>query len=735
MPFVSFRARPVPPHALATALGLACLVGCSGGGGGQVDPPPDDTAGHGGAIAGHGGAGGPGGSGGGGQSGGAATPDAGTDAGMTTTYAIPDGIPEPYAAPTGKLPVKLTFASPDDLSKNFYVLGDRTSVKHTTDGDGMLQVAQGKSAILVYDTKPDQERTDTFESFTATVRFRAARLSDVAFTFATDKARNDGVTVKFSIDHHRDGPPGISDVDGIQFASGCATSLGVLQYAGSQGAPDGVPCRTQANQAYGWTPLVPGPTLYTVKLFVAADKGTSTIRARGEFWDGAELVDGQSVAFSGLMRVNGELAFGALSPASDVFIDELTIGPAERIVEPSVVEAGNAQLWLPPGLAKVKGVMLATPDLKARPGMAHDIALYDHLRRFGQVHGWAVLTGVTTAPELKQALTALATASGHAELSSVPLFAESLLNTLVRQVITDPDLVKRTVAFWANKPHLGGDVNMGTAETWGQWPLLDASIGVPGVFCYSDDLASIAQRQHVTLAYSLGRNRLAEMWTPNGTATPVTNPAPKGDLTLWALTGHSLQTHAVVDSWAFYLPLLQEMIALRTTNGGLPLKPIPRDGVWLGSNEKFFYMMPTKRAPTVAKLGATDDPTQVALAGPGMTLLYQAWHYFDFKQVVGQGRVFVPKPAFWATVPKHGKAGDSRRLELGFDAGFTWKSIEFFDAASATPLVPLATVPAGGTAAYEYKNLTAGVHAFTARVTTPDGVVIMVHPVSAVFVP
>jgi hypothetical protein len=741
------------------ALAPMGLVGCKSDGGGNNNGGGGD--GGGGA---NGGSNGEGGSGGDDQGGGGTggsmnmNPDGGMpDAGLEPQ---PEPVIEAYAAPTATLPVTVDFTAAADLSGKFKVLGEATQ---SSESGGVVKIPNGKTAVLIYDTKPDEERTDTFENFTATIKFHAERLTEIWFSFATDKNRNDGFTVRFGVDHGQDGPPGVADVDSLYRASKCWIKI--------QG--NGVDCRGANVESYGWTAFAPSMKPQTVKLTVRTDKTAKTIKTHAAYIDAdGELIDSSVYEWANneiaadmpgsmrVNRVNGELSFGLYAQASDAFIDEITIKAAEEIKDNGVVmlDDSPAQIWIPPTIGangKIKGLIHTTPNLARPPNGVGDFALFEHLRRFATAHGWALIAGMRAnrlefGMHFEADLAKLADKTAHQEIKTVPVFLESLLNTLPYQALSDENFSKRLIGFHANKPRLGGAVNDGLGESLETDYTIEKSAGnIPGIVMYAGN----------SLIVPKGKALEAFWWkyrfhVPPAEAMNTMYVAKPEDSALWALTGHNWQTHAVVDSWMMYLAFLQELIKQRTTNndGTTPLKPIDRSKGYLVTSTMAKIVTDETMAKYVADVKpftafpATpavpmqlSEPQSDWVLGPATALVWQAFEYqlkvarkVDNRNVV----VDVAKLVHWATVPKHGKAGESRLLKLTLAPELAgWKKIEFFDAARDEPWLPLATVMAGGATEYKFEDLSVGAHNFIARVTGPNDKIHMTHPVMAIFTP
>jgi hypothetical protein len=718
------------------AVGIATSVGCKSDGGGDAGGAGGDgNGGDGGSNSAGKGGGGVAGSGGG-TSGGSAGMSPGGMAGADMPDAgpppPPEPVMEPYAAAsaTSKLPITISFKTADDLKKNFAVVGE---VAQSADSEGVLKIAKGKSAVLTFDTTPDTTRTDTFEDFTATMKVHSEHIMEGWFTIATDKNRNDGQTIRFGENNGVEGPPGVSDVDHINFTSKCwaVTLIG-----------NGPQCIGPSNSSYGWTAFEPSMTPQTFKITVRANKDAKTIKVRGELIDGTGTpIDGTPLEWTDVLRVNGELTFGIYAAGSDAFIDEISINAAELLPESGVVGLTDAPLhvWIPPALAKLKGLFVVAPDLIQLPKSNADIALFEHFRRFATAYGWGILGGVRSGPKefpmFKDDLAKLATKAGHPEMNTVPVFIHSLLNFMPYQALADETFNKRLIGFHADKPRLGGDVNISMAEKPEDYPMSAAGRAVPGFVMY-------AQRSVIST-----RSSMFGFWWKDRFFGNEAGASTEG-FALWNLMGHNFQTNAVVDSWMMYLAFLQEAITLRTkdNDGITPLKPVDKSKAFLGYSE-FFNLKYDGTAPVVSTFlpggypaaGTTGDqltkPTKEFLIGPSTALVWQAFEYYR-QSVPADAKSLLYKPVFWLTVPNHGKVGESRLMKLGLNASLDgWTKIEFFDSASKDPFTVLKTVAAGGTPEFNYTALTLGAHNFIAKVTAKDGKFHFTHPVMAIFTP
>lgn len=708
--------------------------GDNGGNGGGGD------GGGGGETGGKGG-GGKGGSGG--NTGGTAGSD--VDAGVADSGppTPPPPVIEDYAAPTGTLPVSLSFKTADDLKKNFYITGE--GVTQSPDSDGVLKIEKGKAVLLTYDTTPDKDRTSTFESFTATIKFHSASTIRSWVVFATDKNRNDGQSIGFGMENDQPGPVGISDVDNIFYGAKCwAVSLYAKQ---SQ-------CATET-ESYGWTAWAPSMMPQVVKITVKADKTAKTIRARGEFFDDTgDLIDGSVFDWANLNRVNGEVSFGINAVLSDAFIDEITIKEAEAIADPGIIRLpgpdANLHVWIPPSVdstKKLKGLILTAPDLNQPPNGTADFALFGHLRKFATAYGWGLLGGARQGKNaakdfFKADLAALATKANRPEMNTVPLFFHHLLNNFSYQALSDPELAKKTIGFLADKPKLLGEINTEMQEKVEDSPQTAVSRAVPGFITWSK-VSLIAQRSS-----SLG------IWYPNRFFEETMGGGKTDGFALWAYASHGMQTNAVVDSWMLYLGLLQEMIAQRTVanDGTSALKPVDKSKGYIGYSEAMlvtsaqfvptlepFAMKGFPVAPPIADQVSKPQPDFIP--GPSTGMIWQAFDYCIqtiLKDAAGKptGLGCAPKKVFWTTNPKHGVPGASRLMKLGVDPSLTgWKEIKIFDALGATPTTALATLTPASPLEYEFKNLTLGAHSFIARLVDANDKVHLTHPAMAIFAP
>lgn len=621
--------------------------------------------------------------------------------------------------------VDLDFRKDDDLKNNFQL--EKGSAETSDRG---LKVSAGQTALLTYDTRPDDQPTDTFDAFTWSVSFQSESAPDFVLSFGSDSQRRDASQARFSVDKGTDGPPGVADVDSIYLWDHCDVT--------GSSADAGAPCAKSGVEAYGWTRVRPGPETWTIKLTAVPDADKKQIKARVEYWDKDGIVDGQTYTFArgepgDSFHPKGELSLEIKARKADVYVSRFRVTAAEPIKEPSFIlsdesDATAVHMWVPPGLAKANGILATTPSLTAAAGAQVDLALFEHLRRFATAYGWVLVNGqkgekgADVVAAFSAGLEKLNNKAPALGLNRAPIFAHSLLSTFPMVLVGDPNLGSRVIGLYADKPVLGGDGNAGKGESY-PIPTLQSS-STPAIVSYSNLGTSIAQKNQVELAYDYQRVFIEG----KGDAGVEKHLGP------WAITSSGPQTHAIVDSYFLYLCFLQELIKLRPNDGGnLPI--YDKANGWLGSHE--FSYTETQYAPKLTKFdGINEDEEQSFLIGPSSALAYQGFHYYKYVVVKGKvGVTFVPKAVFWTNVPAHGKAGESRVMKLGFDDTLRdkWMKIEFHDTASADPMKPLATVMPGQPAEFEYTNLSLGAHNFVARVTDKDGHLHVTSPVMAIF--
>jgi hypothetical protein len=745
---------------------LALTVCATSAGGcksaGPSEPSDDGEGGEGGegggAGAGSGGAGmaGAGGPGGGGSGG---MPPVTVDCmNVVRETARPAAVAASDGEASAQLPVKVAFSAASDLSGKFAVKGEAA---HVSEKGGAVKVAAGKRAVLTYDTQPDETPTDTFGAFTATVTFRSERPVALWFGFATDKNRNDGEVIRFAVNKQRHGPAGVSDVDTFWFYDGCLVAdLGVQ---GKETCFSEPLCGGARSEAYAWTHFDPSIEPQKVKVTVVPDKAAKTIRAWAEFIDkDGVVVDGALREWVNVPHSVGELSFGmAADLQADAFIDEIEVKAAEAIPNTGVVTVEDApiHIWIPENYADkpVKGILITDPALLVGPGASGDMAMFGHLRRFSRAWGWALVGGVRSAKEefktyFQADMAKLVTKTGRQELNTVPVFIHSLLDTLSYQALSDETFNKRVIGFMADKPRGSGDPNIqdptspDASEGLSLYPMGESGRKIPGFIVYTATVVSrVADRRTAVIESMWSSNRFHPYLT-DPTTTEVTGA-------YWAMTVHGIQTHAVVDSWALYLAHLQELISKRTNgnDGKLPLKAVSGADGHLGTSPFFVpvnmgtisQLAPFQKfpPPPAAILDIQTKPQSDFIYGKSTALVWQAFDYYkqtnggDGPVIVGNIR-YSPKEVWWKENPKHGKAGESRKLPLAFAPSLQgWSKIEFFDSASPQPMTPLATVMPGQPAEYTYTNLAVGAHNFVAHVTAGDGKVHATFPVMAIMEP
>lgn len=684
---------------IASLFFVTSVAGCNGGDDADAE---DNAGGEGGAAqGGSGGAsvGGSGGSGGsvvagsGGRGGGGAMGGvAGGGAGGTASPLPPIEVGMPVDT-EASLPIEVDFAEPTDLSDKFKVFDrDEGALAHDTGAGGRLKIAAEKEAVAFYDPMPQDPAGVGFTEFTASFKFQAAGPASVYFLLAGDDKRSDSKRVQLGINNGRAGPPGVADIDSIRTASLCSPQHWPRAEA---------LCAEALGNAYAFTAMDGGPQVYTFEITTKKIDDT-TLQVYGVFLEGDQVIDHQIYTFTGLRQLIGEIGIGGLAKGGDLFLDDFKVVAAKPIPDLKVLEhIGDDlvpwQLWLPEGTTPIKGLLHFSPGMKMAPGGAGEYAMFEVQRRFARAHGWGLLSHATkhqpSVTSLDAALAAFATASGHAEVATVPLFVESLLNSLANDYAgTHPE---KTLGFFQNK--LGNDHFSGRKVPMGQ---SDPFLKVPGVFTYAP-LSTQAGLAATSVAVKIGRDLGA----------------------LWARAAHGGQTHAVVDSSAFYLPFLERLIAVRLTNGAAPIKTVAKEVGYLGDHTPVFTT-PGDFAP-IAAYGSADDAEKSWLLDADMAKVFSGFHYNRF-----MGGDFAPKRVFMTAVPLPGKAGESRTLRAGFAQGFDWEKVEFFDMGRK-----LGEVTKNQEPQFEYQNVSKGAHALMAQATGVDGVIYLSHPVLLVMEP
>lgn len=683
-----------------------------GGSGGKPSSPPGGQGGD----ADGGAAGGVAGGGGGAAGEGVVHPEYAEE---TPPEGLSEFVPLPELSRT--LPGKLTFKSPSDLGSKFFLRKGEAEVD--TSGQGTLKVAPGRSALLVYDSKPDEIPTDIVSEFTASIRFRSEGSAGVWFNFLSDRNRNDAVQISFSPNKGRVGPPGVSDVDSVHSCRGCW--LGTLGTTG--GAMNtcavGVSCNARDFETYAWTHLEPSDwtTLRITVRPMKREEGGAAVLVETELRSGDDdaLVDRQTTLIAPVARTVGELAVGIRAGTADVLVDEIDIrGAADFAPAPPIVTApgGDLHMWLPASLrgkGNIKGALMVDPGLVAGADSAQ--SFFAHFRRFASAHGWALLGGgknLTTTAFLAE-LSALGTITNHPELSTVPVFANGLLSTFPYRAHLDPEMANRLIGFFADK--IKPDVNeMDMPLPYAEPTAL--GLTVPGLFVYSQT-SLVSNRAMSEATFKLGRRRGAP----------------------WGLASHGRQVHAVADSWVLALPYLQELIALRMPNHQAPMLPIDQTKGFLVSNkgillgENHVVSMEAHRELPEAELD-----TYSLVPGLESATVLQAFHYYRFatgpdgKIVLEDGQVkFDPKRIFWQAAPRHGSPGEDRTLRLGIADGLDWDKIEVYEVHDGVHLRK--TFKRGDTnLTVTFTALAAGAHTFIARMWTTAGVEHVTHPVVAI---
>lgn len=697
----SIRFPTLAPVPLLLVLSLlTASAACSAGD--SVDGPSDDDGGQGGS-AGEGGTGGGGASGGSAGSGGGAgdTGPGGSagGAGGDTPVEVPE--PQGVIEKNGTFPVTHDFASADALDGKLQVFPNKDAVSFE---GGMVKISKGTGAILVHDKSPtDKEGSTGYEAFTASVKFKAEGPAQVWFNFNGAANRADAYEVRLDVDKGRPGPLGVADVESIYLGTSC-----FLEAPRSGG---GATCKGGAGHAYGYLPVHPGPTVYTFRVTSKpVDEVTRSVFF--EILEGDNLVDHQRGRFLLPTRAVGDIAVGAFSRLSDVYLDDFIIEEAREIpdfgiqsVQKMVKDAFEVdqpyaiQLWIPEGLNKVKAILHASPGLQFPELGPGEIALFQHLRQFAQAHDLALVSGMgnASADALKEGIDELADKSGHAELKTAPIFIESLLSTLSYHFAAkNPD---RVLGFVANKP----SDNMLVEAS------VEATAAIPAAFIYSPTsiVASLATSKPI-----FDKGRMSEA--------------------RWALLSHGGQTHAIVDSWMYYLPFMQELMRLRLDTGG-SLKPLAVNSGYVADFAPL--TAPGTAWPAKFVRYSTPEPAKSWLPSEEMAMIYSTFHYNQLsreRDPVTNEVSAVPRPVWWKNQAIHGKAGESRKLAVGWNPMVVsdWTRIEFFDGASKKGEVAKGMAPE-----FTFSSLSKGSHALMAKVTASDSKVYVTFPAVVIMAP
>ena len=127
----------------------------------------------------------------------------------------------------------------------------------------------------------------------------------------------------------------------------------------------------------------------------------------------------------------------------------------------------------------------------------------------------------------------------------------------------------------------------------------------------------------------------------------------------------------------------------------------------------------------MAPYGAADDLMKSWLLNADVAKIFSAFHY---NRMMGQ--LFLPRRAHMMSMPLHGKAGETRAVTIGFQTGFMWEKIEFFDGGTKVGEVAKTQMPT-----FTYPALAKGAHSLLAQVTGMDGLIYMTMPVLVVMEP
>lgn len=680
------------------AVGVAVsTVACSDDGGKNGDAGSE--GGSSGSSAGAGGrSGGSGGSAGSAGGSGGTNTDAGAGTGATADAGDAGPVAPPFVVTAGtalpnnaQLPISVDFAAPTDVTGKFKVFERPAgAVSHDPTSGGRLKIAKGTQGMLFYDPTPaDGVGNVGVEEFTASLTFKADAMPNVYFAFAGDDKRSNTRQAMLQFNNGKDGPVGIADVDGFLFKYECSPQFWqVVDKA----------CLVQIGEAYAAGAAQGGPSTYRFEITVKKAATEGQLYVYAAYWQDGEFIDHQVITYSYVTATAGEIGIGASPVGGDIYIDDFKVEAAKAIPDMRVQTHKGADgvswfLWLPEGAGPINGLLHFAPSMMMPVGSVGEFALFDHHRRFAAAHRWGLISHHGKAPDMvasaDAAVVALATASAHAEVKDVPWFVHGLLTGFAHQFANAHP--EKTLGWFLDKPDMMAMAGVPT----------EAMKQVPGIITYSPTSA-IGGLSGASPIFKAGRETGA----------------------LWGLAAHGAQTHAVVDSFALYYTYLERLIALRMTNGAGPLKPLVKTQGWLGESKPFL----TEEFAVVTPPPAADVVTQSWLPDEHVAMVFSAFHYMRFQPGT---TMYARKRAHFMAAPRHGKAGESRTMTVGFvDPAVAWKKIEFFDMATKVGEVVTGAMPQ-----FTYPALKKGVHTFTARVTDSADKVILVLPTTAIMAP
>ena len=668
----------------------------------------DGSGGAGGDAGGGGGGNASGGSGGranggaGGIIGGAGGLASGGAGGMAGGMAGAGGMePPPFTLEVGTaittpgiLPIDINFALPADLTKfKAFQKGDVAVATHDTTMGGRLKFAADKQAALFFDTTPDDTGSNGFTEFTASIKFQSTGQASVYLLLSGDNKRSDARLVSFTINNGVAGPPGVTDVDSLNANMDCSPQYWKVETIQNL-------CQSPMGSAYAFLAPEAGDKIYTLEVTTKKVSDTS-LTVYAAIFQGDTFIDHQIYTYTGMKQVIGEVGFGGFAKGGDLFLDDFKVTAPKAIPDLKILEHVGADavvwnLWLPENTPAIKGLLHFSPSMAIGAGKSGEYSLFEAFRKFARANSWGLITnqGAATVASLDLALPALATASAHAEVATVPLFVESLISSFANDfAATHPE---KTIGFFENKL---STANLAAAKK--PAGATDPFLAVPGIFTYAP-LSVISSLGGSSTQFKAGRELGAQ----------------------WAMAAHGGQTHAVVDSSAFYLPFAQELIDARLLNGAGPLLPAPKAMGYLGEHKPLFATTQSDVA-VVAPYGAADDLMKSWLLNADVAKIFSAFHY---NRMMGQ--LFLPRRAHMMSMPLHGKAGETRAVTIGFQTGFMWEKIEFFDGGTKVGEVAKTQMPT-----FTYPALAKGAHSLLAQVTGMDGLIYMTMPVLVVMEP
>ena len=537
--------------------------------------------------------------------------------------------------------IHLKFDNSTDLTQKFFVPAGATDVSVK---DGSLQVDYRKYRTLIFDTTPDATPTDSFDDFRVSLRFMANTGSHVPsagvssslvapaiwVSFFPQQARTDAARVEVLFSET--GNDGINFYTGADFAAPTLTTNGKA---------------TTTDDIVTMDPMYPSPSFYT--LTVAVKRG-----AQGRATADAIVSQNGRVIMQGrheflLAKTSGEIAIGANAVAGSdgktnpFVIDDIVIHRGAVTVPdlptPALFTNGtspdNFKLYLPPGVKPVKGILY------------HAVGSYmadrEYNRRFADLHELALMGGskdTTTAASIAAAISTLATMSGHAELTTVPLLLYGFSNgtrTALTGIANTPVMRDRILAITSDSL---ASATYFPKEAWKIPTLIFKGAADEGLESTDKHLQALkTTRSAGGHASFLNRDKLS---------------------------------HSELGAFAVMFPVFNGVIRAIHADGQMPFESINEDAAWLIPNNTW----------TMATKDPMPMPQIVSAKGYAGVVGETSW-LIDKDSAFAAAALVTFNRVVALTRPPFGKAGDDRTVSIRVSQSMlAWTKIELYDGAT-----------------------------------------------------